>query len=277
MLNFWQNAVIVTAAMACALAFWWIIRRAWPPERRRLHNEITGWQISVLGTTYAVIIGFMLFAVWSDFKAAQENVETEASCLVDLYWSTSGLPQAQRQEIRKLALDYADAMITDEWPAMARRDVSNTGTLIVQQLWEAASENVAFTPPEQVSLEQTMSEIGNITVHRRIRQLQSEINLHPVLWIVLIVGGGITIMSSCLFGSEYPALHMLQVVTLALLLSLSLVAIADISHPFRGMVHVKPTGFENAKTRDGEIPEHPGRSLRRIFIKPWTCERLDRA
>jgi len=246
-LNFWQNAVIVTAAIAGALVFWWIIRRAWPPERRRLHNEITGWQISVLGTTYAVIIGFMLFAVWSDFKAAQENVETEASCLVDLYWSASGLPQGQRQEIRKLALDYADAMIADEWPAMARRDVSNTGTVIVQQLWEAASENVALTPSEQVSLEQTMSEIGNITVHRRIRQLQSETNLHPVLWIVLIVGGGITIMSSCLFGSEYPALHMLQVVTLALLLSLSLVAIADINHPFRGMVRVKPTGFQNAK------------------------------
>ena len=113
MRNFWQNAVVVTAAIAGALAFWWVIRRAWPPERRRLHNEITGWQISVLGTTYAVIVGFMLFAVWSDFKAAQENVETEASCLVDLYWSASGLPQAQRQEIRKLALDYADAMIAD--------------------------------------------------------------------------------------------------------------------------------------------------------------------
>jgi len=54
-------------------------------------------------------------------------------------------------------------------------------------------------------------------------------------------------MSSCLFGSEYPALHMLQVITLALLLSLVLVTIADISHPFRGMVRVVPTGFENAK------------------------------
>ena len=40
---------------------------------------------------------------------------------------------------------------------------------------------------------------------------------------------------------------MLQVLTLALLLSLSMVAIADINHPFRGMVRVMPTGFENAK------------------------------
>src|SRR5215472_3143438 len=141
MLTFWLNVLIVLAAIAGALAFWWIIRRIWPPERRRLHNEITGWQISVLGTTYAVIIGFMLFAVWSDFKAAQENVETEASSLIDLYWSASGLPQTQRQEVRKLAYDYANAMITQEWPTMARGEVDHTGTLIVQQLWEAASEN----------------------------------------------------------------------------------------------------------------------------------------
>jgi hypothetical protein len=40
---------------------------------------------------------------------------------------------------------------------------------------------------------------------------------------------------------------MMQVVTLALLLSLTLVANADINHPFRGKVRVTPTGFENAK------------------------------
>jgi hypothetical protein len=62
-----------------------------------------------------------------------------------------------------------------------------------------------------------------------------------------MVGAIITIMSSCLFGSDYPVLHMLQVVTLTLMLSLALVAVADINRPFQGSVHVRPTGFENAK------------------------------
>lgn len=247
MLNVWQDFLIIAASIVGALAFWWFTRRVWPPERRRVHNEITGWQISVLGTTYAVIMGFMLFAVWSEFQTAEQNVEAEASCLVNLYWAASGLPQAQGQEIRKLASEYADAMINDEWPAMSQGNLTHTGTQIIQQFWEAAAQTQSLNASEQVSLEQTMSEIGSITEHRRIRQLQSQDNLPAVLWIVLIVGGAITIMSSCLFGSEYPALHMLQVVTLALLLSLSLVAIADINSPFRGTVHVKPTGFDNAK------------------------------
>jgi len=247
MLNPWQDFLIVVASIVGALLFWWFVRWIWPPERRRVHNEITGWQISVLGTTYAVIVGFMLFAVWAEFQTAERNVEAEASCLINVYWAASGLPQGQRQEIRKLASDYADAMITDEWPAMSQGNVTHAGTQIIQQFWEAASQDQTLSASEQVSLEQTMSEIGSITEHRRIRQMQSQTTLPAVLWIVLIVGAVITIMSSCLFGSEYPALHMLQVVTLALLLSLSLVAIADINRPFQGTVHVKPTGFENAK------------------------------
>ena len=246
-LNFWHNFSIILASILASLLFWWFVRWLWPPERRRLHNEITGWQISVLGTTYAVIMGFMLFAVWSDFQDAERNEEAEASCLINLYWAATGLPPGPRQEIRKLASDYADAMINDEWPAMNRGTITHTGTVIIQELWQAASAASVSTASEQVSLEQTMSEIGSITEHRRIRQLQSELHLPGVLWTVLIVGGVITIMSSCLFGSEYPALHMLQVVTLALLLSLSLVTIADINSPFRGFVHVGPVGFENAK------------------------------
>jgi Protein of unknown function (DUF4239) len=246
-----QNFVIVAVSIMGALVFWWIVRRIWPPERRRLHNEITGWQISVLGTTYAVIMGFMLFAVWADFEAAERNVEAEASCLINLYWAASGLPQAQRQEIRKLAYDYADTMIAVEWPAMNQGSFAHNGTVTIQELWSAASRVQSLSASEQVSLEQTMAAIGSITEHRRIRQLQSETKLPVVLWMVLIVGAMITIMSSCLFGSEYPALHVLQVVTLALLLSLSLMAIADINQPFRGTVHVKPTGFENAKRMFG--------------------------
>jgi len=246
-LNICQDVAIVVVSIVTALLFWWFIRKVWPPDRRRVHNEITGWQISVLGTTYAVIIGFMLFAVWSEFQAAEQNAESEASCLVNLYWAASGLPEAQRQEIRKLAAGYANEMINDEWPAMIQGSLAAGGTLIIQRLWESASQVQSLNPSQQVSLEQTMTEIGSITEHRRIRQLQSQSRLPGVLWTVLIVGAMITIMSSCLFGSEYPALHMLQVVTLALMLSMSLAAIADINSPFRGTVHVRPTGFENAK------------------------------
>lgn len=247
MLGTWQNLTIVFVAIVFSLAFWWFVRWVWPPERRRDHNDITGWQVSVLGTTYAVIVGFMLFAVWSYFQDAQQNAQEEASCLINLYWASGGLPVAERDEVRSAARDYAQAMISDEWPAMQRGEISPTGTQMMQRMWKTASDSRSLRPSEQATLDQVMTLLSNITQHRRVRQLQSQTSLPRILWAVLIVGAIMTIMSACLFGSELPSLHMLQIVTLALLLSMALVAIADINRPFQGSVSVSPEGFENAK------------------------------
>lgn len=247
MMSIPEDIFVVLVAIAGSLAVWWLIQRVWPSERRREHNDITGWQLSVLGTTYAVIIGFMLFAAWADFRAADQNAEVEASCLINLYWAASGLPEGQRKQIRELAADYADEMITEEWPAMSRGVVTEAATQIVQNLWATVAQSQSFNPAQQVSLERTMAEISSVAEHRRVRQMQNETTLPGVLWIVLISGAIMTLMSSCLFGSQDQVLHLLQIVSLALLLSLALIAVADINRPFRGAVHVMPTGFENAK------------------------------
>jgi hypothetical protein len=241
------NVIVLVLMVGGAVVMWWLVGRLWSIDGRSLHNDVTGWQISVLGTTYAVILGFMLFASWADFRTADQNADVEASCLINLFWSASGLPDAQRDELRRLAADYADTMINDEWPAMAHDTFSHQASEIVHRMWETAASPQTLTASQQVSLEQTMGEIGHITEHRRVRQLQSEATLPAILWIVLIVGAGVTLLSACLFGSAKPLLHLLQVVALALLLSLSLIAVADVNRPFRGVVHVQPTGFANAK------------------------------
>jgi hypothetical protein len=245
-LNGLDNFLIVVGATAGSLLAWWLLLKIWPPERRREHNDITGWQLSVLGTTYAVIIGFMLFAAWADFRAADQNAEVEATCLITLFWASSGLPEPQRLEIQRLSETYAHIMIDEEWPAMARNEISHKASDTVQQLWATVSKPKELSVTQQVSLQQTMEEITSIAEHRRIRQLQSQTMLPPVLWLILIVGAVLTLVSACLFGSQNPRLHMLQVVTLALLLSLSLIAVGDVNRPFRGIVHVEPKGFENA-------------------------------
>lgn len=214
---------------------------------RRGHTDLIGWQISIIGTTYAVIVGFMLFAVWSNFELADVNAETEANCLVNLHRFAQALPPAQRSEVQKLTEDYADVMLNEEWPAMARVSTSANATRITQQLWKAVVEGEPRTASEQASLDHAMVQLTSMTEHRRVRQLQSEATLPWILWAVLIVGAAITIMSVCLFGSENTPLHLSLIVALALMLSLALVAIADINRPFQGAVHVMPRGFERAQ------------------------------
>ena len=100
---------------------------------------------------------------------------------------------------------------------------------------------------EQTSWNHVLTELTNMTESRRLRELQSKSKLPGILWTVRIVGGVLTTMSSCLFGTGNCKLHAIQVFSLSLLLALALVAIADIDRPFRGAVRIGPAGFEHAR------------------------------
>jgi hypothetical protein len=50
-----------------------------------------------------------------------------------------------------------------------------------------------------------------------------------------------------MFGSQNRTLQALQIFSLALLVSLSLVAIADIHRPFHGVIRVRDSAFQRAR------------------------------
>jgi hypothetical protein len=66
------------------------------------------------------------------------------------------------------------------------------------------------------------------------------------LWAILISGGIITVISACFFGVANFRIHLLQVFMLSFLISLVLVAIANIDRPYQGPVRVTPEGFRYA-------------------------------
>jgi hypothetical protein len=245
MLSTWQSVAIIIATVTLATSLLILLRKLWPPALRREHNDLVGWQIGVLGTTYAVIVGFMLWNVWTNFQSAELNAELEANSLVNVYRLSQGLSSEQAAEVQRLAREYADVMLDEEWPAMSKQHLSPAGFNVTQQLWAVMVQAQASQAPEPLSL--ALAELANMTQHRRIRQLQSRSSLPGILWTILIVGGVITIGSSCLFATEKFRLHFILVFSLSLMVSLVLVAIADIDRPFQGSVHVEPDAFRLAR------------------------------
>jgi len=247
MLTTGQSVVAVIAAVAGALLFMALVNWIWPWDRRHEHNEQIGWQLSVLGTTYAVILGFMLYAVWSAFGEAESNVEYEANDLVSVYWLADGLPEQQRVEVKNLARQYAEVVIDQDWPAMYDGRLPNASLAVNAQMWKTLMAVKATSPSETSAQDHALNELSSLTEHRRTRVLQSLSRLPGVLWFVLIIGGAVTIASSCLFGSSNVLLHILQVFAFSLLLALGLVAIADIHRPFQGSVHISDYPFDRAR------------------------------
>ena len=242
-----QNIAVVAGTVLASLLVMAGLNRVWPREKRWDYNDLIGWQLSILGTTYAVILGFMLYAVWSSFGEAAINVNLEANAAMGVYRLAEGLSEPQRTQLQRMTRDYVDSVIAREWPQMRRGEVPEQSTAIDQEMWRMVMSIKGASPTEVNAQQQTLAELRSLGQRRLIRILQSRSSLPSVLWCVLLVGGGLTIISSCTFGSKSVSLQSVEVLCFSLLVSLSLVAIADIHRPFRGPIHVTDYAFQQAR------------------------------
>jgi hypothetical protein len=247
MLTFTQNVVLFLGTIIGSITFVAGLNHFWPREKRVIHNDLIGWQLGILGTTYAVILGFMLYTVWTNFSDATLNVDLEANALRNVYRLAEGLPHEQRAELEKECRDYADAVLTHDWPAMAHNQIPEESHLINRSMWKTLMSVKSATPSEIVAEDHAISELSSLTEHRRTRLLQSAYILPHIFWAVLLVGGLVTIASASLFGSPNPSLHTLQVFFFTIFITLVLLAIADVNLPFRGWVHVSNYAFVRAQ------------------------------
>jgi hypothetical protein len=247
MLTLPQNVILLIVTMTGSMLFMAVLNRLWPREKRNPHNDIIGWQLGILGTTYAVILGFMLYTVWTTFGEAQLNTDLEANSLVNVYRLAEGLPQPQRAELEQETRAYADAVLAHDFPEMAQSRIPDESHKINQAMWRTLMSAKSASPTELVAEDHALYELSALTEHRRTRILQSAYRLPTIFWWVLLVGGLLTITSSSLFGSQNPRLHALQVFSFTLLITLVLLAIADVNLPFRGWVRVNNYAFIRAQ------------------------------
>ena len=248
MLSFGQDLLILIATLAASLVFMVLLNRLWPQEKRSVNNDLIGWQLTIIGTTYAVILGFMLYTVWTAYGEAQVNVDLEANALRDLYRTADGLPEPQRTQLKQDSRAYADAVIDHDWPEMADGKVPEGSHLIDEAMWKTA---MTIKPDSQTSIIYTnhlLSQLATLTEHRRTRMLQTVYKLPAIFWAVLVVGGVVTVLSAATFGARSTVLHAFQVLSFTLLVTLVLLAISDVNLPFQGWIHIDNYAFIRART-----------------------------
>ena len=237
---------IIVGTLCTSLVFLWVVQRTLRRQRQSLQNDVIGSTLNVIGTTYAVLITFMLSGVWLNLRTAESNTEQEANDVVDLFRVASALPDPAGPDVRTLSLRYVRVVLTQEWPAMARQQDATAGHPVMDGLWTSLAECRPQTPSEQIGLDHALYTLSSLSEHRRLRELENHTSLPTLLWSVLISGAAVTIACACLFGVQDFRIHLLQVFFLTFLISMVLVAISDLDTAFSGPVHVSPQAFESA-------------------------------
>ena len=122
------NILIVIACVVGAVAFLFAVTRASAAHSRKESNDFTGAVVAVIGTTYAVLLAFMLSGVWNMFQQAEVNAEQEAKRVLHEAAGRSDLllekTQARLEDIQR----EIDGM------KLKRRDVETTLEAAIQTL-----------------------------------------------------------------------------------------------------------------------------------------------
>ena len=138
---------------------------------------------------------------------------------------------------------------------MERHHADFQGSSILAKMWtivDHCSENGNWS---EAARENIISSMETLQACREARMEDYTGHLPPLLWSVLLFGAVVVVAASSLLGNESKQIHMLHVVSLTVIISVSLLAISDLDRPFDGATRVDSTAF---RAVEANISQQPG-------------------
>jgi hypothetical protein len=213
------------------------------------HNDVLSPIFATAGVIYAVLLGFVVIAVWESYGNAKDNVQTEATELTTLYRLTAGMRHPDERVYMRAAIrSYTEAVIDDEWATQAATGKASPKT--------RASMGAMFGEFSRMPLSTTGSQINgeflrtlsSIVEARNRRIVQASEQLPWPIWVGLIVGGAITVGLTFILYMERNWPHVLISSVLAALIGTLLYLTIIFNRPFTGPVAIDAGPFEYATT-----------------------------
>jgi hypothetical protein len=243
----WGLTLLLTlAACAYAIGLMLMTRHLYGVNRLSLNNEVAGFKFAVIGVFYAVLLAFVVVAVWENFRDTEGTVRNEAKAAVDLHRIASVLPDPAGAGIRRDVITYVKDVRGDEWGKMA---TGNPSDVVAKDLDRLTRTVFAFNPgttQEMVLYQTALRLLAQLTDNRNERLDSADGSVPTVMWFVLIAGGLITLGYPAFFGSTNLAAQVLMTASLAVLVAVALLLSLVFDRPFTGDVTVSATPFERA-------------------------------
>ncbi len=224
-----------------------IVRKNVSLDDLRKHHDVTDPLLAVLGTLFAILLGFMLANSMQRFEEARSNIQTEAGAVGDVFRLADGLPAPIKAKTRKDCMTYLDKVIDDEWAQMEKGKMSERASAAIDDLWH---DCVHYEPQTQAqsdihqSLIQAMSTAGSC---RRARAAQLNYSLPGPLWVIVIFGGLSTVCFTYFFAVDNVKLQILMTSVITMIICLNIYMLAGFDAPFSGDIAITPTAYESAR------------------------------
>lgn len=242
----WVVGIFVTVVVVVyAVGLMLLTRYHYGADRLKQNNEVAGFKYAVVGVLYAVLLAFVVIAVWEDYSETEDSVRDESKAAIDLYHVAAAFP-IEGESIRDAIRNYTTSVYNDSWDAMALGGRSERVARDLRALNDAILALRPDNTKEQVLFEHALRQLTLITDNRNERLDSADGSVPGVLWFVLLVGGLITLGYPAFFASSNLLAQVLMTGSLAALLALTLFLGLAFDFPFTGDPHISKDPFADA-------------------------------
>jgi uncharacterized protein DUF4239 len=237
------GAAYVSAALIfCVAAF--LSRR---PIGKAL-QPVTPGILSPLGTILGILIAFLAVRVWTNLDHAQEHIGREVSALREVVMLANSLPVDVRTRVREAIGKHLEAVVSEDWPAMAEARISLRS--FPPHLEDAMNAILSFAPVganQQAAQNHALTAVEEAVEFRRNRVAVSRAEIAPVQWAVIVVLSGMILVTiAAIHINVRPAMAVAMFVfSTAVAMCLVLLMVYD--RPFgSGGFTLPPTAYREA-------------------------------
>jgi len=243
------GVVIVGVSVLLAHVGLRLVRRRVPLNVLETQHEVAGFIIGVLGAIYAVLLAFVVVAVWDQFGDARVVVATEANQLNDLSRMAQGFPAPVSSRVLEGLRAYGQSVIDDEWQAMSRGESSPKTQAAIDNLWQLFREVEPQTNRENALYAESLDRLNDMSDNRRLRIHASADDIPLVIQILLWGGGLMTIAFTYFFGVKSIKSQALMTAALAGEIAFLLFLVVVLDNPFHGYLRLPPEPMQQTLER----------------------------
>jgi uncharacterized protein DUF4239 len=220
-----------------------VVRKRFPHVASGEHNDVAGFLLGLVAVLYGIMLGFVVVAVYEEFRAAQDVVRAEATSLSQIYRDTRGFPLPVRRHLDKLMEDYTLTVRYSEWKLMKTGGESEKAWNVLLQLGRALQSWNPRTTSEQIYDAQAATKANDLVAERRVRLSQAEDALPTVFQILLLSGAFLTMGFLYFFGMQSKKTQLVLIGGVAALIGFSIAVVLVLSFPYSGEVSVSNASF----------------------------------
>jgi ABC-type multidrug transport system fused ATPase/permease subunit len=195
----------------------------------------------VVGMLLSLMLSLTFGDVVIELVQIRNAVERETSAISDVYNDLELFDIERTRNIRNILIDYIQAVIDDDWPALGEDKLGQHTDKLERQLSEAVIKLKPTTPIQEKLWSRIMADVDLMSDYR-LNRLNNALVKPPVYLFVIILGFFVTMACFGAYRPQAPLVGLVLIYTL--FIGLVLFLVLTLSDPFQG-IGVQPTSFKH--------------------------------